>query len=70
VAIALDWTGPALCARICDTGLPAGRTAIADQGTGLGLVGMDERLRAVGGSVQAGPDPGGGWRVEITVPAT
>jgi signal transduction histidine kinase len=70
VAVALDWTARALRARICDTGLPAGRTAIADQGTGLGLVGMDERLRAVGGSVQAGPDPGGGWRVEITVPAT
>ena len=41
---------------------------MADQGTGLGLAGMDERLREVGGSVTAGPVSGGGWRVAITVP--
>jgi signal transduction histidine kinase len=38
-------------------------------GTGHGLVGMQERLAAVGGSLEAGPKrPGPGWRVYATIP--
>jgi signal transduction histidine kinase len=36
--------------------------------TGLGVVGMTERVRAVGGDFRAGPIAGGGWRVTATVP--
>lgn len=36
--------------------------------TGHGLVGMGERLRLLGGSVEAGPDPAGGWTVEAHIP--
>jgi signal transduction histidine kinase len=35
-----------------------------------GLAGMRERFSLLGGAVQAGPDPGGGWTVEATVPAS
>ncbi len=35
-----------------------------------GLAGMRERISLVGGAVQAGPDPAGGWTVEATVPTT
>jgi signal transduction histidine kinase len=38
-------------------------------GSGHGLVGMQERLAAVGGSLEAGPKrPGPGWRVYATIP--
>jgi signal transduction histidine kinase len=37
-------------------------------GGGHGLRGMAERSRALGGSVVAGPAPGGGWRVHARLP--
>ena len=39
------------------------------QGGGHGIVGMQERLAAVGGSLEAGPRrPGPGWRVQASIP--
>jgi signal transduction histidine kinase len=46
-----------------------GRGASAhDDGEGHGVMGMQERVAAVGGSIEAGPRPGGGFRVEALVP--
>lgn len=39
-----------------------------DARTGLGLQGMDERVRAAGGSVEAGVVDRGRWRVEAALP--
>lgn len=48
-----------------------GRGAAADAtGPGYGLVGMRERVEAVGGSLDAAPRSGGGWRVEAHLPLT
>lgn len=59
-----------LTVTVDDDGPPPGRSAVAGQGTGLGLAGMGERVQAVGGTVHAGPRPGGGWRTAVTVPTT
>jgi signal transduction histidine kinase len=40
-----------------------------DPTPGYGLVGMRERAELLGGTLRAGPAPGGGWSVEATLPA-
>jgi signal transduction histidine kinase len=41
----------------------------AGDGQGHGLIGMRERVELFGGTVTAGPKPGGGFRVVATLPA-
>jgi signal transduction histidine kinase len=43
-------------------------TATRGDGSGHGLTGMRERAAALGGSLQAGPTPEGGFRVHATLP--
>lgn len=45
---------------------PAGRAAAT--GSGLGLVGMRERVAAAGGELRTGPTKDGGFRVEANLP--
>ena len=53
-------------------GLPDGSGAGSGNGNGAGsgqgILGMRERARALGGSLEAGPRPGGGFRVQATLP--
>ena len=46
-----------------------GRGAPAANGAGHGLTGLRERAQAVGGTIEAGAGPGGGFRVTVRVPA-
>jgi len=61
-----------LSVRLCDDGPPADgepvRPPVATHGTGHGLVGMRERVGAVGGSLHTGARPGGGYCVHAVIP--
>lgn len=65
VAVRLRGVGDGIELEISDSGGPAGGRA---EGTGHGLIGMRERISAVGGTVTAGPKSAGGWLVRAYVP--
>ncbi|MEU5030287.1 sensor histidine kinase [Streptomyces milbemycinicus] len=51
---------------VTDTGGTPSASAAA--GGGRGLIGLHERLSVYGGTLHTGPRPGGGYRVEATIP--
>ena len=45
-----------------------GGGAAPRDGSGYGIVGMRERAAMLGGTLEAGPVPGGGYRVRALLP--
>jgi signal transduction histidine kinase len=66
-AVTLRFQPDGLLLQVSDNGLGA---AAASDGTGHGLTGMRERVEMYGGKVDAGPLPGGGYRVTALLPDT
>jgi signal transduction histidine kinase len=66
VRVALRYVSGCLDVEVCDDGAPRTGTS----GGGYGLAGLRERVRALGGSFEAGPRPEGGFRVRALLPAT
>ena len=62
-AVRLSYGDDVLVVEVCDEG--RGGTA---NGHGNGLAGMAERAAALGGTLDAGPRPGGGFRVHARLP--
>ena len=61
----VQWLPDAIVLEVSDDG----RGASADSdGLGQGLLGMRERATMFGGTVSAGPRPGGGFRVRAQLP--
>ena len=44
-------------------------SALAGSGSGVGLLGLAQRVELVGGTLHTGPRPGGGYQVDATLPA-
>ena len=63
--VRLEWHSDSLDLRIDDDGRGA---AASGDGRGQGLVGMRERTAMLGGTVDAGPRTGGGFRVHAVIP--
>ncbi|MBM0236043.1 sensor histidine kinase [Micromonospora sp. ATA32] len=71
VRLALRIDGTRLRILVRDTGPPGAADRPARPGEqGHGLVGMRERAALYGGTVVAGPAPGGGWTVEADLDLT
>ena len=61
--------GGGLVLEISDDGRGPGEAPAEARQDRLGLVSMRERAERWGGRLTAGPRPGGGWTVEVTLPA-
>jgi signal transduction histidine kinase len=68
-SVLLRYSPDALMLAISDDGRGEAGVTLPG-GTGHGLTGMRERVAVYGGSVTAGPRPGGGYEVVATLPLT
>jgi len=73
-SVHLHYTPETLSVQVDDDGKGPITSAVTSNGTrssgpGLGLVGMRERVSALGGRLQAGPQDGGGFQVRAELPA-
>jgi signal transduction histidine kinase len=66
VRVEIDVVDGVLHVRVSDDGQPM-RTGASKTG-GFGLVGLEERVSALGGQLTAGPSGAHGWRVAAAVP--
>jgi signal transduction histidine kinase len=66
VEVRLAWSADGLHAAIVDDG--GSGSAPSDLGTGIGLVGIAERVRLAGGALTAGEREPRGWAVTVDLP--
>ena len=69
ITVRLTWTAHDLELAVSNPPSPAARARPRGAGTSSGLVGMQERAIAAGGSVEHAPTPDGGFRVVAVLPA-
>ncbi|MFF4982435.1 sensor histidine kinase [Streptomyces sp. NPDC001046] len=65
VTLRLGWEAPATTVEIINT---PGTPASAPVDSGFGLVGLRERVTALGGHLHAGPGGAGAWRLSARIP--
>jgi signal transduction histidine kinase len=65
--VRIEYRPHELLIDVADDGLAAGASRL-QPGGGRGLIGLRERIAIYGGDLDAGPRPGGGWRVQARIP--
>ncbi|GAA2516436.1 sensor histidine kinase [Rarobacter incanus] len=65
VSVLVAWGASSITIEVSDDG--RGASAPSD-GVGHGVIGMRERAAMIGANLQAGPKPGGGYRVRCVIP--
>ncbi|MCG7202638.1 sensor histidine kinase [Streptomyces arenae] len=68
ISVAVSRTGDGLEVTVTDNGHGAVQLPDAARGGGFGLVGLTERVTALGGELHAGPPATHGWEVRATFP--
>lgn len=68
VAVRVIATGGTLVVQVSNDGPPGGERAARGLGARRGIEGMRERARLLGGELDAGPTPAGGFRVRARLP--
>ncbi|MFI6253410.1 sensor histidine kinase [Streptomyces sp. NPDC051016] len=68
IAVTLYRAGDRLEVTVSDDGHGSARLPDAAHGGGFGLVGLTERVTALGGTLDAGPRAAGGWTVRALFP--
>lgn len=67
VTVRLELRRPRVTLTVVDDGRPVPEADIAGAVGGHGIPGMRERVTLYGGTLRAGPRPGGGWEVTATL---
>jgi signal transduction histidine kinase len=68
VHVAVDYTDAAVSLEV--TNGRGAEPGVAVEGAGHGLAGMRERVTAIGGKLEVGPQADGGFRVKAVLPVT
>ncbi|MFC9915982.1 sensor histidine kinase [Streptomyces sp. NPDC127197] len=68
ITVRLRREGDRLVVSVADDGRGCSRLPDAARGGGFGLVGLKERVTALGGDMHAGPRDGDGWEVRAVFP--
>ncbi|WP_332880978.1 sensor histidine kinase [Streptomyces sp. NBC_00564] len=66
--IRLHWAGPTLEIQVTDDGAGVPTNPTKRMSSGLGLIGLRERVTVIGGELAVGRLPGGGYRLTATLP--
>ena len=69
ITVGLHRAGDSLEVKVTDDGRGGTQFPASARGGGFGLVGLAERVTALGGTLDAGPRDGHGWRVRALLPA-
>ena len=67
-AVVLEYWPDDLLITVTDDGRPGPGSSGSSGSNGRGLIGLRERIGLYGGELDAGPRPGGGWRVRARIP--